>query len=96
MTIVRGLLLLLCACGVATAYGQELEETLGEIVVTGIVGSESLTRTSSPVSVASRNELDYSAYTNVIDAVAQQPGVSQVTTGSGISKPVIRGLGYTV
>ncbi len=94
MTIVRGLLLLLCACGVATAYGQELEETLGEIVVTGIVGSESLTRTSSPVSVASRNELDYSAYTNVIDAVAQHPVVALVTTGSGISKPVIRGLGY--
>ena len=32
--------------------------------------------------------------TNIIDAIAHQPGVSQITTGSGISKPVIRGLGY--
>lgn len=26
--------------------------------------------------------------------MAKQPGISQITTGSGISKPVIRGLGY--
>src|SRR5215213_7000224 len=26
--------------------------------------------------------------------MATQPGISQVTTGAGISKPVIRGLGY--
>lgn len=32
--------------------------------------------------------------TNIIDAIAHQPGVSQITTGSGISKPVIRGLGF--
>ena len=32
--------------------------------------------------------------TNIVDAVAKLPGVSQVSTGSGISKPVIRGLGY--
>lgn len=32
--------------------------------------------------------------TNIIDAIAHQPGVSQITTGSGISKPIIRGLGY--
>ena len=32
--------------------------------------------------------------TNIIDAIARQPGVAQITTGSGISKPVIRGLGY--
>ena len=31
---------------------------------------------------------------NIIDALATQPGISQITTGSGISKPVIRGLGY--
>ena len=31
---------------------------------------------------------------NIIDIIAKQPGISQITTGSGISKPVIRGLGY--
>jgi iron complex outermembrane receptor protein len=32
--------------------------------------------------------------TNIIDALSKVPGVSQITTGAGISKPVIRGLGY--
>ena len=39
-------------------------------------------------------ELMETSSTNIIDAVASQPGVAQITTGSGISKPVIRGLGY--
>ena len=39
-------------------------------------------------------ELRGTASTNVIDAVAKQPGMAQVTTGGGISKPIIRGLGY--
>ena len=30
----------------------------------------------------------------MIDALSAQPGVSQITTGGGISKPVIRGLGF--
>src|SRR6185295_183390 len=32
--------------------------------------------------------------TNIIDAITSKPGISQITTGAGISKPVIRGLGY--
>ena len=39
-------------------------------------------------------ELRGTASTNVIDAVAKEPGMAQVTTGGGISKPIIRGLGY--
>lgn len=31
---------------------------------------------------------------NIIDALTTNPSVSQITTGSGISKPVIRGLGF--
>ena len=31
---------------------------------------------------------------NIIDAIAHQPGISQLTTGGSISKPIIRGLGY--
>ena len=30
----------------------------------------------------------------LIDAISRQPGVSQVSTGPAVSKPVIRGLGY--
>ena len=32
--------------------------------------------------------------TNIVDAISHQPGVSQLTTGGSISKPIIRGLGY--
>jgi iron complex outermembrane receptor protein len=41
-----------------------------------------------------KTELLHNGSTNIIDALASQPGISQITTGSGISKPVIRGLGY--
>lgn len=34
------------------------------------------------------------ASTNIVDAMSHQPGISQLTTGGSISKPIIRGLGY--
>ena len=40
------------------------------------------------------SELNESGSTNLIDALKNVPGVSQITTGAGISKPTIRGLGY--
>ncbi|HRD42679.1 MAG TPA: TonB-dependent receptor plug domain-containing protein, partial [Ferruginibacter sp.] len=51
-------------------------------------------RTPSPISVITAIQLKQSSATNIIDALATQPGISQITTGSSISKPVIRGLGY--
>lgn len=67
---------------------------LSEVVVTGLTGRQKLKQSPSPVSVISPRQLEAQPSTNIIDAIARQPGVSQVTTGSGISKPVIRGLGY--
>jgi iron complex outermembrane receptor protein len=74
-----------------------LEETateIGEVVVTGQSGGIQQNRTPSPVAIVPHNQLLQNAGTNIIDAIASEPGVSQVTTGAGISKPVIRGLGY--
>ena len=73
---------------------HEKNALLGEVVVTGLTGSSLAQRSPSPISVVSPTELLQTPSTNIIDAVAHQPGVSQITTGSGISKPVIRGLGY--
>ena len=73
---------------------HENNAMLSEVVVSGLTGSSLLARSPSPVSVVSPRELQQTASTNIIDAVASQPGVSQLTTGSGISKPIIRGLGY--
>ena len=66
-----------------------------EVVVTGTLVTSQSRRNSTSVSVVSKENLQQSNGTNLIDALARQvPGFSQITTGQGISKPVIRGLGY--
>ena len=67
---------------------------LNEIVVTGLTGESRMKDMPAPVSIISESELQSTAATNLIDAISRQPGVSQITTGGAISKPVIRGLGY--
>lgn len=72
----------------------ETSVQLSEVIVTGLTGSQKLRQSPTPISVLSSHQLEAQPSTNIIDAIAHQPGVSQVTTGNGISKPVIRGLGY--
>lgn len=67
---------------------------INEVVVTGNSKATEQKRTPAPVSVVSRRMLVEATSFNIIDALATQPGISQVTTGVGISKPTIRGLGY--
>ena len=75
----------------------ELEESateIGEVVVTGQSGGIENNRTPSPIVVVPLTSLLQNSATNIIDALAKVPGISQVTTGVGISKPIIRGMGY--
>jgi iron complex outermembrane receptor protein len=65
-----------------------------EVIVTGVSTATEIKRTPTPISVLSKQDLQQHASTNIIDAIAREPGISQVTTGPGISKPEIRGLGY--
>jgi len=67
---------------------------LNEVVVTGLSKSTEQKRNPTPISIMPKLVLLQNSSTNIIDALATQAGVSQITTGSGISKPVIRGLGY--
>ena len=67
---------------------------LNELTVTGVTGDTKLKHATAPVSIVSPQVLKATASTNIIDAIAHQPGVSQLTTGGSISKPIIRGLGY--
>ena len=67
---------------------------LKQVVVMGPTGTVKLEDMSMPAAVVGRNDLRMAAATNIVDAVSKLPGISQVTTGGGISKPVIRGLGY--
>ncbi len=48
--------------------------------------------TSRSVTSMSTDEMRERGALSISDAVAKLPGVSQLTTGVGISKPVIRGL----
>ncbi|MDP4239158.1 MAG: TonB-dependent receptor [Bacteroidota bacterium] len=67
---------------------------INEVTVTGQAAATQMTKMPSPITVVTTTQLQQQASTNIIDALSSQPGFSQITTGSGISKPVIRGLGY--
>jgi len=74
-----------------------MQESITEITEVTVIGqglNSQITKTPTPVSVVTLTELQQHPSTNIIDALSSQPGVSQITTGGGISKPVIRGLGY--
>jgi iron complex outermembrane receptor protein len=73
---------------------EEASAKVDEVVVTATAGATQSVRTPTPIVVIPKTELLYQTSTNIIDALASQPGVSEITTGSGISKPGIRGLGY--
>lgn len=63
------------------------------VTVTGIAAASSR-KSPIPVTIIRRADLLETPSTNIIDALSKQTGVSQVSTGPAISKPVIRGLGF--
>ncbi|MBX2932563.1 MAG: TonB-dependent receptor [Chitinophagaceae bacterium] len=67
---------------------------LNEVIVTGVTHATELKR--NPVIVATIDKAAFreNSATNLIDALKEIPGISQISTGPNISKPVIRGLGY--
>lgn len=67
---------------------------ISEVVVTGQSGGIENNRTPSPIAIVPRTQMLQNSSGNIIDALSKVPGISQVTTGIGISKPVIRGMGY--
>jgi iron complex outermembrane receptor protein len=67
---------------------------VNEVVVTGVSVATEIRRTPIPVTLIKRPELMRRSVTNLVDLIAHEPGISQVTTGPAIAKPVIRGLGF--
>ncbi len=75
----------------------ELQPSLieaNEVVVTGTVSGADSKKNSTSVGVLTHDEMIDRPSTNLIDAISKVGGVSQITTGQAISKPVIRGLSY--
>ncbi len=64
------------------------------VTVTGVSAATSVRRTPIPVSIISKSDLFANPSTNIVDALTKIPGVTQLSTGPVISKPIIRGLGY--
>lgn len=64
------------------------------VVVTGVSKATQLKKIPFQVSVVRKEELHQSSATNVIDALSRKAGVSSLSTGPAIAKPLIRGLGY--
>ncbi len=67
---------------------------LNEVVVTGLTTGSTVRESPVPIMTYSKIQWLQTASTNLVDAVVKMPGMSQITTGVGLSKPVIRGLGF--
>lgn len=76
------------------AYGYAQSDTakeLSEVIVTGFHNSN-VKATSLNLEPYSLKVLEHQSPYNLSDALAKLPGISQMTTGTAITKPVIRGL----
>lgn len=80
-----------------TRQDFQLKESVVEkstVLVTGTSLATEERRNITPIQSISLKEMHENASSNVIDAITRLPGVSALTTGPSISKPIIRGLGY--
>lgn len=64
------------------------------VTITAVGNATSLRKAPIPISRVSKTDLLLAPSTNIVDALTREPGVSQVSTGPAISKPMIRGLGF--
>src|SRR5579871_730964 len=67
---------------------------LKDVVVTGVLSATDNQKNPIPIAVMTNKDLLQNSSTNIIDAITRIPGVSAITDGQSIAKPVIRGLGY--
>src|SRR4051812_26615405 len=72
---------------------QTIRDTvrIEEVVITGL-SAGTTKNTSLNIEPVSIKEMETKNPANLSDALAKVPGISQITTGVSISKPVIRGL----
>ncbi len=75
----------------------KMEETvaeMNEVVVTGTSNATEIKKNPVPIIAIDRKSIDQNISANIIDAIANMPGVSAITTSPNVSKPFIHGLGY--
>ncbi len=64
------------------------------MIVTGVSTATEKRKEPIPISTITQKELIANPAGNIVDALTVVPGVSAITEGPAISKPIIRGLGY--
>ncbi len=64
------------------------------VIVTGVSKATQLKKIPFQVSVMRKQDLLQSSSMNIIESITKKAGVSSLSTGPAISKPLIRGLGY--
>ena len=78
-----------CDVTVSTAVAE-----IDEVIFTGVSQATEARNNPVPSTIMGRQAMLEGAGNNLIDVISKQPGISQITTGPAISKPMIRGLGY--
>lgn len=74
-----------------------LQQTITEyhpVIITGTAGAADRMKNPVPSEMQSRDHLFQHPTTNAVSGLAEVPGISTISTGNAVSKPVIRGLGY--
>lgn len=64
------------------------------VIITGTSGALERMKNPVPNTLQTRDHFLKHGSSNAINALTELPGISAVSTGNAISKPVIRGLGY--
>lgn len=73
---------------------EQFTMSLNDVTITGVLSATERQKNPVPIGIMTYKDLLENSSTNVIDAITKVPGVSAITDGQSISKPVIRGLGY--
>src|SRR5690554_1019252 len=78
-----------------TVYLYPKSVNFDEIVITGTTRATLLRENPVPIIPVSSKQIERTAGSNMIDVLVKNvPGLTAVKTGTNISKPFIRGLGY--
>ena len=67
---------------------------MNEVIVTGVSKATEIKESPIAITLVNEKELDAITAANIVDAIAKLPGVSSISSGVAVAKPVIRGLGY--
>jgi iron complex outermembrane receptor protein len=64
------------------------------VIVTGVSKATQLKKVPFQVSLIRKEDLFRTTSSNIIESITKKAGISSLSTGPAISKPLIRGLGY--